>query len=73
MRKKIVENPLEFDFDELERFNKCLENLEGIGVKEMAREGVCDECGALSVVTKKRGRTLCCACSNNLKQNFKNK
>jgi len=62
MKRRIIETPLEFDFDELEAFDKNLETLEREQA-DFVREGVCDECGAYSVVSKLAGRLVCNTCS----------
>jgi len=65
MRRRLIENPMEFDFEELETFGKQMDTLEREQA-DFVREGVCDECGAYSVVAKVAGRLVCNTCSRTL-------
>ena len=72
MRKKFIGDPVQFEFDELERFSRYMENLEP-EMKGHAREGVCDECGAYGVVSKYGGTLLCGSCRTRLNKKKKRK
>ncbi|UCD20713.1 MAG: hypothetical protein JSW08_02980 [archaeon] len=64
MRRKYVEDPLQFDFEDMERFGERLDKMETT-TTQLVREGVCDECGIYCLVYKQGKKQLCSACRRN--------
>ncbi len=65
MRRKFIESPFEFDFEDMERFGRQLETLETEQI-ELVKEGICDECGTYCIVSKSGKQQLCGSCRKTL-------